>query len=115
MRCVGTDFRTKDVICHVLDWCCKAQRHVCRSTFAAELLGAGDAVDQAILVSHMIFEVECGVISASEARERKLMNGYTPMALYVDAKSVYAAVTATFLKTPAEKSLLSHVQFVREL
>ena len=34
--------------------------------------------------------------------------------LYVDAKSVFAAVTATFLKTPAEKSLLSHVQFLRE-
>ena len=37
------------------------------------------------------------------------------MALYVDAKSVFAAVTATFVKTPAEKSLLSHVQYLREL
>ena len=37
------------------------------------------------------------------------------MSLYVDAKSVYAAVTATFLKTPAEKSLLCHIQFLREL
>ena len=37
------------------------------------------------------------------------------MALYVDAKSVYAACTATFIKTPAEKSLLTHVQFIREL
>ena len=37
------------------------------------------------------------------------------MALYLDAKSVYAAVTATFTKQPAEKSLLSHVQYLREL
>ena len=37
------------------------------------------------------------------------------MVLYVDAMSVYAAVTATFIKTPAEKSLLCHVQFLREL
>ena len=29
--------------------------------------------------------------------------------------SVYAAITATFVKTPAEKSLLCHVQFIREL
>ena len=35
------------------------------------------------------------------------------MVLYVDAMSVFAAVTATFVKTPAEKSLLSHVQFLR--
>jgi len=35
--------------------------------------------------------------------------------LYVDAMSVYAAVTATFIKTPAEKSLLCHIQFIREL
>ena len=37
------------------------------------------------------------------------------MSLVVDAKSVYAAVTASFLKTPAEKSLLSQVQYIREL
>ena len=29
--------------------------------------------------------------------------------------SVFAAVTAVFIKTPAEKSLLCHVQFLREL
>ena len=38
-----------------------------------------------------------------------------PIALYVDAKSVYAAVTATFVKVPAEKSLLCHIQYLREL
>ena len=37
------------------------------------------------------------------------------MILYVDAMSVFAAVTATFVKTPAEKSLLSGVQYLREL
>ena len=36
------------------------------------------------------------------------------MILYLDALSVYAAVTATNIKVPAEKSLLSHVQFLRE-
>ena len=37
------------------------------------------------------------------------------MVLYVDAMSVFAAITATYIKHPAEKGLLSHVQFVREL
>ena len=37
------------------------------------------------------------------------------MYLAIDAMSVFAAITATYVKAPAEKSLLSHVQFVREL
>ena len=41
--------------------------------------------------------------------------GYVPVALYLDAKSVFAATTATFIKQPAEKSLLCHVQYLREL
>ena len=32
----------------------------------------------------------------------------------MDAKSVYAATIATFIKVPAEKSLLTHVQYIRE-
>ena len=38
-----------------------------------------------------------------------------PMFLAIDAMSVFAAVTATYIKAPAEKSLLSHVQFIREM
>ena len=38
-----------------------------------------------------------------------------PLILLVDAMSVFAAVTATFVKIPAEKSLLCHIQFIREL
>ena len=62
---------------HVIDWACKSQRHVTRSTFSAELLGAGDAVDQGILVSHMLYEVEHGVLTAQEARDRR-MEGISP-------------------------------------
>ena len=100
---------------HILDWACKSQRHVTRSTFSAELLAAGDAADHGILLSHMLFELEHGPMSAFEARNRRMEGGYLPIALYVDAKSVFAAVTATFIKQPAEKSLLSHVQYIREL
>ena len=104
----------RNVICHVLDWACKSQRHVVRSTFGAELLGATDSIDQGIIVSQMLYEVRNGSITANEARKMRYDKGYIPTALYIDAKSVFAAVTATFLKTPAEKSMLSHVQFLRE-
>jgi len=115
VRAIGTDPVSKNTICHILDWTCKSQRHVCRSTFAAELLGAGDAADQGLLVSQMMFEVACCSLVPVEVRKRMSSNGFVDVALYVDAKSVYAAVTATFLKTPAEKSLLSHVQFLRDM
>ncbi len=35
--------------------------------------------------------------------------------LVTDAMSVFAATTANHVKMPAEKSLLSHIQFLREL
>ena len=57
-----------------------------------------------------------GQLTAAAARDIRLDGGFcVPLVLYVDATSVYAAVTATFVKTPAEKSLLRHVQFTREL
>ena len=99
---------------HVLDYICKSQRHVTRSTFSAELLAAGDAIDQGVLVSHMLCELEEGVMTPGQARLRYMEGGFVPMSLCVDAKSVFAAVTATFIKTPAEKSLLCHIQYLRQ-
>ena len=100
---------------HILDWACRSQRHVTRSTFSAELLSAGDAIDQGMLTSHMLYELEHGPISMQEARNKRMQGGYVPTALYLDAKSVYAAIIATFIKPPAEKSLLCHIQYIREL
>eukprot|EP00974_Lingulodinium_polyedra_P066043 6389610-Lingulodinium_polyedra.AAC.1 len=54
-------------------------------------------------------------MDAREARQRRMEGGYIPTALYLDAKSVFVAVKATFIKQPAEKSLLCHAQYVREL
>ena len=63
----------------------------------------------------MLYELEHKPVSAHEARIRRMSGGYVPIDLYLDAKSVFAAVTATFIKQPAEKSLLCHVQYLREL
>ena len=63
----------------------------------------------------MMHEVENGPVSKSEGRQLREYGGYAvPMALYLDALSVFAACTAVNIKIPAEKSLLSHVQFIRE-
>ena len=37
------------------------------------------------------------------------------MALYIDAQSVFVAITATYIKIPADNGVLSHVQYIREL
>ena len=100
---------------HVLDWACKPQRHVTRSTFSAELLATGDAADPGILIAHMLHELEHAPMTAHEARSRRIEGGYMPVALYLDAKSVFAAVSATCVKQPAEKSLRCHVQYLRVL
>ena len=117
-RCSGTSrqsFADYSSPVHVVDWACKSQRHVTRSTFSAELLAAGDAFDQGLLTSHLIYEIEFGPLTSKAARDHRMEGGYIPISLYVDAKSVLAGLTATFLKTLAEKSLLCHVQYLREL
>ena len=101
---------------HCIEYMSKALRNVTRSTFAAELLAACDSVDLGILILLMLHEIAVGKVPAITAREMRIKGGYSiPMVLQVDARSVYAAITATFIKAPAEKNLLSHVQFIREL
>ena len=64
----------------------------------------------------MLLEIPRGPKSAAEAREQRNRGQFeVPLVLYIDAMSVFAAVSATFIKTPAEKSLLCHVQFLREM
>ena len=52
----------------------------------------------------------------SRAKQRREEGTWAiPMSLSVDAMSVFAAVTASQIKIPAEKALWSHVQYLREL
>ena len=94
---------------------CKAQRHVTRSTFSSELLGASDSGSwHATCIVPTC--VHCWCTKAAEAKTLRETGGWNvKLSLYVDAMSVYAAVTATFIKIPAEKPLLSHILYIREL
>ena len=118
LRAAGNDrdiLSGEETVVHVIDVACKSQKRVTRSTFAAELLAAGEAADQGLLTAHMLYETERGVLSAREARERRSKGGYIPISLSIHAKSVLAAVTATFIKRLADQSLLCDVQYFREL
>ena len=101
---------------HLIEFMTKTIRHVCRSTFAAELHACCDSVDLGILIALMLHEINTGPVSKSDARILRDRGGYSiPLSIQVDAMSVFAAITATFVKAPAEKSLLSHVQYMREI
>ena len=111
----SANFATSTTV-HIVDAICKSQRHVTRSTFSSELLSACDTVDHGMLLALSLHEFSKGPQSTFSARQLREFGGWdVKLGLYVDAMSVYAAVTATFIKIPAEKSLLSHVQYLREL
>ena len=68
-----------------------------------------------MLISLRIREIEAGPMSSTTVRQHLLAKGsFIPITLSLDAMSIYAAVTATFIKQPVEKSLLVHVQYLRE-
>ena len=100
---------------HILDWACRSQRHVTRSTFSAELFAAGAAAGHGALISHTFREIENGPMPMFVSRNRRTHGGYVPTALYLDAKSAYAAILATFITPSAENPLLCHIQYLREL
>ena len=55
-------------------------------------------------------------ISAANSVSLRETGGFAiPMVLYLDAMSVYAAVTAVFIKIPADSSVLCYLQYLREL
>jgi hypothetical protein len=94
----------------------RQQRRVTRSTFTSELQGGCDTIDKGFLLVQILHELQTGQSSAAEARRLREEGGYViPWALYLDALSVYAAVTATFVKTPADNGVLVHCLYIREL
>ncbi len=107
---------TSTCVVHMLEWVRQGHRHVARTTFPAELLSAGDAADEGILLALQLGEILSGPLDAAAARELTLTGGLVvPLVLIIEAMSGFSAVTATFTKTPAEKPFLCHIQFLRGL
>ena len=59
------------------------------SAFSAELLSAGDASDQEMMIARVNCEVESGSLIAADARQKRVEGSNVPMAVYVDAMSVF--------------------------
>ena len=101
---------------HIINFICRKQRHVTRSTFGAELFAACDAVDHCMLLATLLHQLRTGACDVAAARRLREEGGWAvQIILAIDAYIVFAAVTAQMVKTPAEESLISHVQYLREL
>ncbi len=118
MRCAGKSLSdmTSSRPGHLLDYVACAQRQVTRATFTSELLGGCETIDKGFKILQGLDEMQTGRSSAAQASERRKTGGYAiPGALYFDALSVFASVTATFIKTPADNGVLVHCLYLREL
>ena len=109
--------------CTLIDYACRRQKRVCRSTFAAEIRGLNDCTERARVIQLAVEEVFYGPITASQALKIEELHDSgaaasalrTQLELAVDAKSVYTAVEAKETKVPSESSLLSSIQAARKL
>ena len=67
-----------------------------------------------MLLALSLHEFTAGAQSVAEAKTFRETGGWdVKLSSYVDAMSVYAAVNAAFIKTLAEKSLFSRIQYIR--
>ena len=85
--------------CTVLDFECRKQKRVCRSTFAAEVRGLNDSLEKGRLIQLCCEEILYGPLSASKAlqMEEPTVSGRgfrTSLEAAIDAKSVFTAVEA---------------------
>ena len=118
IRCEGNHSEAFQggTIGHLVDYQCRSQKKVVRATFTAELLSGCDTVDHGFLLAQTFHEIATGEMSAQSGRTLRDSGGYkVPMILYLDAMSVYAAITAAFQKIPADQSVLCHCLYLREL
>ena len=70
-----------------------------------------------MMLRQIVHEFQHGATSAADARALRESSARSTVRLgvVIDATSVYSATAASHIKIPAEKSLLSHLQYVREL
>jgi hypothetical protein len=100
---------------HILEIIGSKHKLITRSTFAAELRNAIDAVDTGLKINGAIHEQQIGVVSPSEMANLKENGGFvTPVMLFLDAKSVCDAIESDN-DNSADKSMIFHVKALRHM
>ena len=106
---------TKSHVVHLLDSVCRSHRLTIRSSYGAETLAASHGYDDAFPTLVTLVELKQGVYRAEDLKKLREEGGLPLEAvLTIDAESVFKSLTSRDLKTPAEKTLLGHVCWLRE-
>ena len=112
----GERVNQKGSAVHLLDSICKSHRLIIRSSYGAEMLAFAHGYDDAYPTLITVAELKHGVIRPEELKKYREEGGLAlKVILTTDAESVYKSLTSRDLKVPAEKTLLGHVSWIREL
>ena len=100
---------------HLLVSVAKTHRLAIRSSYGAEIVGASHGLDDAFPTLITLVELKSGILKPEQLKKYNEC-GNLPVHAYltIDAESVYKSITSKELKTPAEKTLLGHVMYLRE-
>ena len=98
-----------------LEFVCRKQSRVCRSTYMAELLSAVDLSGLAVTINSGITEVLQGCQSAAELiRRQEQMNNALQLTLVIDAMAVFQGATSEEARCTDSAALL-HMLSLRQL
>ena len=99
----------------ILEFVCRKQTRVCRSTYTAELLSAVDLCGLAITINSGITEVLQGCQSAVELiKKQEQMNNALQLTLVIDAMAVFLGATSEEARCTDSAALL-HLLALRQL
>ncbi|CAE7711800.1 unnamed protein product, partial [Symbiodinium sp. CCMP2456] len=99
----------------ILEFVCRKQTRVCRSTYTAELLSAVDLCGLAITINSGITEVLQGCQSAAELiKKQEQMNNALQLTLVIDAMAVFLGATSEEARCTDSAALL-HLLALRQL
>ena len=106
----------REEIVHLIEWLVRRLRRVVRSTFSAELNALIDTIESLVLLQLTLHQCLCGTDESEHQLLLKMEAGalMPPIDLFVDAKSVTDAVSATDVCTPQEASLKLHLITIRD-
>ena len=101
--------------CHVLEFYSRKQKRVTRSTFGAELHSLSECSELGMLLAGCVHEVIHGACTACKLAQLESTGSFgTSVFVFLDAESVFSAVTASEISVPTEANLLYPLKALRE-
>ncbi|CAK0808244.1 unnamed protein product, partial [Prorocentrum cordatum] len=102
--------------CNILEFQCRRQRRVVRSTFSGELNGLVDTLEILLVIQICFHQIYHGCAATAKSLADDLDNGrlQPPVDAAVDARSVFDCLAATDVGELVEGSLKLHVLSLRE-